>query len=342
LSDTATVSSFYEDGSHMLRKLWIGIIVMLAGIPAAEPDVAWSDDVVEGGRNPPKVGFHVAGYVPEYRIANLDPGVGAILTDLICFSAEPSPSGELVRDRLKPDDIKKLRAVKDEHGVALSLCVGGWGRSNNFAAVAAQKTSRERFAEAATGFCLDNHFDGIDIDWEHPATQSEQRNYGKLLAALKQRFSARRLTLTIAVAGWQPLSAETIAAVDRIHLMAYDGPGRHSTFDFAVADVARLERAGVPRSKICLGLPFYGRDLKNPDRSLTYSEILAKYHPNPETDEVDGMYFNGVRTVERKVRYAMSTGLAGVMIWELGQDAPGQQSLLRVVHAATTNTTARR
>ena len=36
--------------------------------------------------------------------------------------------------------------------------------------------------------------------------------------------------------------------------------------------------------------------------------------------QVDGHYFNGRYTIERKTRYAIDQGLAGVMIWESGQD----------------------
>ena len=35
---------------------------------------------------------------------------------------------------------------------------------------------------------------------------------------------------------------------------------------------------------------------------------------------MDGYYFNSARLIERKTRLARALGLAGVMIWEVGQD----------------------
>jgi GH18 family chitinase len=38
-------------------------------------------------------------------------------------------------------------------------------------------------------------------------------------------------------------------------------------------------------------------------------------------DLIAGFAFNGQATVAKKVRYAAEKNLAGVMIWELGQDS---------------------
>ena len=43
------------------------------------------------------------------------------------------------------------------------------------------------------------------------------------------------------------------------------------------------------------------------------------------------MYFNGPETIAKKTRYAIEAGLGGVMIWELGQDAEGEASLLQAI-----------
>jgi GH18 family chitinase len=114
--------------------------------------------------------------------------------------------------------------------------------------------------------------------------------------------------------------------------MAYDAEGRHSTYEFAESDVGRLVNQGVPAAKICLGIPLYGRGVNDRSRELGYSQIMARFKPGAEVDEMDGLYFNGISTVERKTRLALSTKLAGVMAWEIGQDADGDSSLLRAIH----------
>ena len=276
--------------------------------------------------------FRIVGYLPEYRAAQLDPDVGKYLTDLIYFSAKPGRDGDLHLDNIKREHIARLQKIKQQHHMALLLCVGGWERSTDFPRVAAFEASRQRFAAALVKFCRDHEFDGADLDWEHPQNEAEQRDYGLLLATIRRAFEPLKLQLTIAVAGWQGLTDEAIKSVDRVHLMAYDANGRHSTMEFAQADVARLQKTGVAPDQICLGVPFYGRGIDDRSKTLLYSEIVTKIQPAPDVDEVAGVYFNGPQTIEQKTKFAMSKKLAGIMIWELGQDAPGERSLLRLFH----------
>lgn len=278
--------------------------------------------------------FHVVGYLPEWRAANLSADLGTNVTDLIYFSAEPTAEGGLNLRGIKPKTIEALRAIKKKNGVALFLCVGGWSRSAGFASTAASAAARERFATEATKFCVDNQFDGVDLDWEHPKDKTEEQNYGALIAATKKSFAPHGFQVTAAVAGWQKLSPEAVAGLDRVNLMAYDGDGRHSTYEMAVADVDKLAKLGVPASKICLGMPIYGRGVKDRKREMGYSEIVRKYQPAVDADEVDGLYFNGAATIDRKTRYAVKTGLAGVMVWEVGQDTDDDRSLLRAIRKA--------
>jgi chitinase len=275
--------------------------------------------------------FRIVGYLPEYRVANIDVSVGRNLTDLICFSAQADATGDLKLGRLNTQVLQKLKAIQDRHPVDLLLCVGGWERSKGFPKLAGSPAARETFVAAVTNFCLENKFAGIDIDWEHPASDADYRDFATLLAAIKRGFEPHQLQLTIAVAGWQMLPAEAIEAVDRIHLMAYDSPGRHSTYEFAEADVKRLVKIGVPPAKICLGVPFYGRSIQNSAMVLPWLEIVGRFKPAADVDEVDGLYFNGLATIERKTKFALNQKLAGVMAWEIGQDAKDEQSLLRTM-----------
>lgn len=322
MSKTAGIASLFLM-MLLVGALWPGNLVV--GVVAADKNA--------GGRERrDQRNFHVVGYLPDYRAADTNPDVGEYLTYLVYFSVEPDPAGDLKLERIRPENIRMLRKLKDRNQVALLLCVGGWERSAGFPQLAASPAARKRFVTAVTRFCVDNDFDGIDIDWEHPADESQLRDYATLLAAIKTAFVPHHLQLTIAVAGWQALPAGAIQAVDRIHLMAYDAAGRHSTYEFAQADVGLLVKQGVPPEKICLGIPFYGRGIEDRSRELTYAQIAGKFKPGPEVDEVDGIYFNGVKNVERKTKFALSSKLAGVMAWEIGQDTSDESSLVRAIH----------
>ncbi|OWK46432.1 glycoside hydrolase family 18 protein [Fimbriiglobus ruber] len=279
--------------------------------------------------------FRVVGYVPDYRVASYDADAAKYLTDLIYFAAEPSPSGEAGLERIKPATLNFLKQIKEKHGVRVHICLGGWNRSKNFAELAASADARKKLAGQVTQFCLTNGFDGVDVDWEHPTKARELKDHALLLGDMKKAFEPHKLRLSVAMAGWQEISPEAIAAVDAVHLMAYDGKGRHSTFEFADAEITRVAKKNVPLEKICLGVPFYGRAVAKHDTALTYGQIVKKSHPAPEVNEVDGVYFNGPKTIERKTMLALEKKLGGVMIWELGQDAAGEsEKLLPVIRRA--------
>jgi chitinase len=276
--------------------------------------------------------FRVVGYLPDYRGDQFNPEAAAMLTDLIVFSAQPTADGGIDMSRLKRMPWEKLRATAEKQKLRLLLAVGGWKRSEAFPAIVASEEKRNAFAEAAVKICQTEKLNGIDLDWEHPKNKAEEEGYGKLLVAIKKAFKPHSLIVSITMAGWQKMTPEGYEAADIIQVMAYDHDGRHSTFENATAEVKKVIDAGVAPSKIVFGLPFYGRGIKERNKTPTYKEIVAKYQPKPEIDEVDGIYFNGPDTIRRKVSHAREKGLAGVMFWELGQDAGGDASLLRVIY----------
>lgn len=274
--------------------------------------------------------FRVAGYLPDYRFNSLNFDAIKGLTDLIIFSAEPGPDGRLNTSRIKACPWESLLRFKTEHRIRLILTIGGWERSEHFAKVAKSPKDRKAFVDAVVAFALARRLDGIDIDWEHPKDASEEHAYAALLTDLKDAFKPQGLLLTVTIAAWQHLPLSAVAAVDGVQVMAYDHDKEHATFDGAIKDVRTLLDAGMPAKKIILGLPFYGRDIKTRDAE-TYGAIAARHHPEPTVDQVGSIYFNGISTITRKVKHALQIHLGGVMIWEIGQDATGENSLLKTI-----------
>lgn len=305
--------------------LFLGLVWACAGGRMKAPS-----DAEEGTM--PRV--QITGYLPEYRLADFASVPKAGFEVLVLFSAEATPQGELDLARLPAAALERGRQFKAQQGCLLLLSVGGWGRSAGFPALAADSTARRHFAEGMAAFCQAQGFDGVDLDWEHPKGQAEAENLGLLLGEIAQAFAPQDLLLTSALAPWQDLPDAVYQHLDRIHLMSYDNPGRHSTYESAVADVQRLLDRGVAPAKIWLGVPFYGRKVDSFGDALTYAQILAQFHPNPEVDEAGGYYFNGPQTLQKKARFAHERGLGGIMVWELGQDAPGKASLLRALGQA--------
>ena len=273
--------------------------------------------------------FAIVGYLPDYRA--LDPAWGRYVTDIVYFSAGLRASGALDTGRLNAQTLAALREMSAIYGTRIFIAIGGWERSQNFAAIAVDPTLRVRAAQAITTYCLENELDGVDFDWEFPGNAAESAGYVALLAEVHRAFAPHHLRVSVALAAWQDLGDDLTTAVDRIHVMAYDHEGRHSTFEQAAEDIQAFLQRGAPPEKLLLGVPFYGRSLDDPSQAFTYAEIVARYHPAPDVDEVGGVYFNGAATIQQKTHYALEQSLGGVMIWELGQDTADDTSLLRAI-----------
>jgi len=293
------------------RLFFVALIAAQAVIaPAAEPP------------------FRVGGYLPDYRAEAVAAEVAESLTDLTLFSIEVKPDGSLNEKRWKAPHWAASKELRSRAGLRTHICVGGWDRSDGFAAICQSPAARTRLGQELVEFCRLHSLAGVNLDWEHPSTADEQLGLASLLRELQQLFHPARLELSIAVAPSQKLPAEAWAAVDHVMLMSYDDAGKHSTFESCQKHLAMLLDQGVPASKVVLCLPLYGRQVKTRE-ALTYAEIMQKYAPRPDLDEVEGVFFNGPGTIAAKTAWAQSVGLAGVAVWELGQDAPGEASLLK-------------
>jgi chitinase len=208
--------------------------------------------------------------------------------------------------------------------------------------VAVDKKLRRKLVRNLAHFCEVHGLHGVDYNWEYPTNREEWGGLFALLKATKKEFDKRGLTATMAY--YPDGQQEKILAeggVDRyvafVHSMAYDQPGQHSTLNLAVSTLRNTKEAGLPYPTVTLGLPFYGRHTRTGDWKTF--EDLAKEHPavgvSGGGDEVAGYFFNGPDTIRRKVQMARSSGVGGVMIWEVGQDfhPDDERSLLKAIAA---------
>ena len=277
--------------------------------------------------------LRVIGYFPDYKIAQVDDSVALKLTDVIYFSIEPRADGGLDLTRLGIEARGKLNSMRSKNPkLRVHIAFGGWGRSGNFAQMATDSVARRNFIQSARSLCLAQNFAGVDYDWEFPANAVENKAYADLLVETGSVFHQSDLQVSVALNVNQHLDTAAYSAVDRIHIMSYDHSGRHSTYEQALSDVTNFRSRGIAADILCLGVPFYGRGITNREQTVSYGQIVADYYPAAEVDEIDGIYFNGRGTIARKTNLALDTGLRGIMIWEIGQDAPGLFSLLMTIN----------
>ena len=270
--------------------------------------------------------FAVVGYLPNYRIDSVSAKNLQGVTDLIYFSIEPLEDGKLPETPISADDLRSIRRLQEELKCRVLVCVGGWGLSKGFPALAAKKASRAVFIEELKSLCESNQFSGVDLDWEHPKGKEELRNLAVLVAEMRARFDDSDLVVTVAQASWQDLGKDVYAHVERVHLMSYDHEFPQATVEKSTADVKRLLGYGCPSRKIALGVPFYGRNQER--KSRTYQELVGDKRWESTVDEIDGFALNGRDTIGKKMDFAKDTNLGGIMIWEVGQDSKEPESSL--------------
>ena len=271
-----------------------------------------------------------------------------------------------------------------KQGIRVVLSIQGYGDSSkNFSNAAKTPENRKKFIDNIVNVVEKYHFDGIDLDWEYPGwftpgkKDSEAENYNLLCQELKAALSAKNeeYLLTAAIPGGSEGFkrydlAECSKYLDYIHIMTYDleasskvyhhtavysNVGKGTAQDASVdSSVYNFTFKGVPKSKIVVGVAFYGK-YTVPESStngglggnsatakyttLTYGRIksmflnrigsgVTEYWDStccaPYLYDADNNYFityENAKSINEKAKYVRKNGLAGIMIWELGEDS---------------------
>ncbi|QDZ20601.1 glycoside hydrolase [Chloropicon primus] len=282
----------------------------------------------EGAGEGGKENFLVVGYLPEYRHFDTEERWKETLeklTHVILFSIEATGDGGLSSlDRL-PSNLARVKQWASDADTSILVCIGGAGRSAGLAEALADESSRNNLIRNLFDLVESLGLSGVDVNWESPGSDVEYERLHQLVLGLKRASPSTLVTVAIHPGQEEMLLRHSILdVVDFVSEMAYDNlcsiprttpPCKHSTFEFSEFVTRHLQQVGVDLSKVLMGLPFYGRDMYKGGAKAYYELGDAG-----EGDEVDGYFFNNHQTLEAKVDLARSRKMAGVMIWELGQD----------------------
>lgn len=274
------------------------------------------------------------------------------------------------------------------------LSVGGWNfGAAPFTWMANSRSNRTAFIKSTIPFLRKYKFDGLDLDWEYPSDPDrygipEDKEYFVLL--IKELYEAYKeesqktgqpqLQLTIAApAAKQKIDAgmdvkRFIKYLDYVNLMTYDFHGAwsnktgHSSPLYPLANETGNDRywnvafsvtywykLGTPKSKINIGIPFYGRSftLRDPRKFylgadakgagkngtvtriggfLSYFEACYMRQKGGKRyfiDEQKGPYmvlgdqwlgYEDKHSITMKVHWLREHGYTGVMIWTMDLD----------------------
>ncbi|KAK1276784.1 hypothetical protein QJS04_geneDACA003806 [Acorus gramineus] len=247
--------------------------------------------------------------------------------------------------------------------VMVLLSIGGGGVAAVFSNMSGAEDTRSRFIRSTIEVARENDVDGFDLDWESPKDAAEMVNLGLLFeewrAAIDSESATsgqRPLLLTAAVyfsnrfflpgdvPRYRFLFVSIAKNLDWINAMCYDyhgswdtsATGEHAALYDATSNVSTSygltswTSSGVPRQKVVMGLPAYGRSWKLKDAAEhgigapavgvgpgVYDSGTGSAYAYKGTEWVG---YDDSRSVTQKVRYAEAKGLGGYFFWALGQD----------------------
>ena len=270
----------------------------------------------------------------------------------------------------------KIVALKKQYpdlkiSISFTHTVANYDNSQGggFSAMAKTEEGRKAFAKDCLAFLNKWGIDGIDIDWEFPGlswsghacdTEVDVENFTLLMKQLRETLGSRYL-LTYAgyvmdkksdSSGNRYIDIKAVEPyVDFVNIMTYDiasgAEGQHQSplkkasnyWDCDRAVKAYLN-AGVPASKLVLGIPFYARHAwDNSDGykgCVDYDDFGTEF-PTSKGFKIDnwdsegqvpyvtkdGKYWAGydnVRSIGIKADWIREKGMMGLMYWDYGAD----------------------
>ena len=299
--------------------------------------------------------------------------------------------GHLTLPAQAPAHLAALAALKRAHpGLRTVLSIGGWD-AGGFSDAALTPQSRTAFADESVRLAADFDGLDLDWEFPVSGGPAElihrpedRRNATLLTQELRRRLGPDKLLTAALPAGrlqsagpYEPSASYELAALadllDFVNLMTYDfgtGFSPVATFNAPLAEVEQdplepdlrrwnnvtgavdyYERHGVPRDKLVLGVPFYGRgfrvastgeqaglyqpqigtvavgdwrDIKRdllPDPAWQrHRHPVARspwlYHPGTQTF----VSYEDAESIEERAAFAARQGLRGAFTWQLAGD----------------------
>ena len=342
-------------------------------------------------------GFYV-GYMAEaYPPAQID---FSSLTHVLVFSVLPKPEGTLDTS-LFIDPINGPKVAREvarrahQAGKKAILTIGGTGTGKAFSS-AMKPSTRDAFVGNILQIVSDWGFDGVDIDWE-PMPREDYAAVMALISGIRARKAGMPVTIDV---GWQNLNfrleppeqrfyRDVSNIVDQMNMMTYgmadnwdgwvawhssavrgEGPDHPTSVQ---SSVAQYRAAGVPVSKLGIGIGFFGSCWSAPangalqpprqsrvvagDNDMSFANIKNDYYRaiNYHHDAATGasylsfsipvgpkkctfISYEDEASVAAKGRYADESGVGGAMIWQLNEGynrhASEPHSVLRAVARA--------
>lgn len=297
-------------------------------------------------------------------------------------------SSDPITDRVLLESSPTIVDLAHAKGTKVMVSIGGWTFSSDFPGIAADPDKRAFFAQECVRLLKQYQFDGIDIDWEHPGydghngTPADKGNFTLLMQSIRDSIDAYGKTiqypfLLTAAFGTYDAIFDMIEwekvkhTMDYFNMMTYDfnGPwsadanhnsplyppasGLPNSLDWVTKRL--IEKYGVSKDKMNLGMAFYGRSFLFPNKdaamyapnskmadTITWPEFegapqyysiiedMKKFTQHWDSaaqvpylikkDKSSFVSYDDEKSIRLKSEYIVNQDLAGVIIWEITGD----------------------
>ena len=299
------------------------------------------------------------------------------------FKNPKTGDGGIVVTESSKAPLSKVVAMKSVNPrLKVMLMIGGWGgHADGFSEMAKSPAKRAEFCKSVKSLIDQHKLDGVDIDWEYP-TQSadgetgcdpnDTQNFNLVLQELRETLGTGKIISFASKSDAKYVDWKTaIKYLDYVNVMTYDmgaAPNGHnsplhksSRFNHRSWDesIDAHVKAGVPKNRQVMGVPFYGKAEKNPTAETKIFEYSVKYYEIPDILE-KGTYkgkalaravhrqwdatamvpflvddagknvlsYDDPESVAAKGTYVKANGMLGAMFWEYRCDT-GDHALLK-------------
>ena len=307
------------------------------------------------------------------------------------FKNPKTGDGGIVITESSKAPISKVVALKSVNPkLKVMLMIGGWGgHADGFSEMAKSDAKRTEFCKSVKELIDKHKLDGVDIDWEYPTVSADNetgcdpmdtQNFNLVLQELRETLGTSKIISFASSSSGKYVDWKTaIKYIDYVNVMTYDmgaAPNGHnsplhksSRFTHRSWDEAvdAHVKAGVPKNRQVMGVPFYGKSEKPPkENTPEYTQYLSrkifeysvKYYEIPDILE-KGQYkgkalarpvtrqwdatamvpflvdaagknvlsYDDPESVAAKGAYVVANGHLGAMFWEYRCDT-GDHALL--------------
>lgn len=264
------------------------------------------------------------------------------LTHICIAFAGIKPVGNIWLPYISNDTADRITEIKDEINnqnaeTKILISVGG-AFQDGFCQASRTSENRSLFVAEVKAIINKFQLDGVDIDWEFPGSSSLgiasckncKKDYILLLKELRNQLGKKLLTVAAGSNRFIGIDVKAIAeTVDFVFVMTYDLGISHSNAFISKMFIRMWKFRGIPCRKLCLGVPFYGRNIKRLDESMDFSQISSG-----KIIHIAGQsfsYFEGKTwcfdtesDIKEKACWASKNDLAGIFCWEITSDSGNQ------------------